>query len=176
MGKRSNFDLKPMQKYYTPYSAVTSLFPHLPDGIKDTANKFIEPCAGDGRLIRHLEKHGLKCIYACDIAPEGEGIEQRDVLMFGQTLPKCDLIITNPPWEREPLHAMIEKFRNHATTWLLFQSDWHDTKQAKPYLKFCSKIVPVGRISWMENGQAGMENCSWYEFQKFEVQTIFCAN
>ena len=170
MGKRSNFDLKPLQKYYTPYEAVVPLLPHLP-----ARTDFIEPCAGDGRLVRHLEKNGHKCVYACDIAPEGEGIEQRDVLMFGQPLPPCDLIVTNPPWDREPLHEMIVKFSLHAPTWLLFQSDWHDTKQAKPFLKHCAKIIPVGRVSWMENGQAGMENCSWFLFLDHETPTLFIA-
>jgi hypothetical protein len=161
MGKRSNFEHRLMQKYYTPYEAVVPLLPHLPPHCD-----FIEPCAGDGRLIRHLNKHGHFCVYACDISPEGEGIEKKDVLLFDNKFPKCDFIITNPPFEREPMHRMIEVFRQHAPTFLLFQSDWHDTKQSKPYMEFCQKIIPVGRISWMENGVSGFENMSWYLFTK----------
>lgn len=163
MGKRSNFVKIQNDKYYTPYDAFVPVLPFL------VGKEFIEPCAGDGRLIHHLEKHGFKCVYACDIEPDGDTrIQKQDVLFFGVPLPPCDFIITNPPWEREALHQMIEKFRNHAPTWLLFQSDWHDTKQCKTFMRFCSAIVPVGRISWMENGVSGMENCSWYLFDKFE--------
>ena len=166
MGKRSNFERKEFDFYPTPLQAVIPLFPHV-------SGSFIEPCAGDGRLIRHLEQNGLTCAYACDLEPKGEGIEKRDVLFFDSSFPEADLIITNPPWDRKSLHEMIGMFRHHAPTWLLFDSDWMFTGQAKPHLKFCQKIVSIGRVSWMENGQAGMDNCCWYLFGKEESETIF---
>lgn len=166
MGKRSDFERKPRDFYSTPYEAVLPLLAHV-------SGDFIEPCAGDGRLIRHLEKNGLKCTYACDVFPEGPNIETMDVLFFGNTLPPCKQIITNPPWEREILHAMINRFSEHAPTWLLFDSDWMFTGQAKPYMKFCSKIVSVGRISWMGNDVSGMDNCCWYLFGNKKAKTIF---
>jgi hypothetical protein len=144
------------------------LLPHLP-----LCSSFIEPCAGDGRLIRHLEKAGHTCHYACDIEPQADSIETLDVLFFGATLPETDLIITNPPWERGVLHQMIDTFRTQATTWLLFDSDWMFTGQAAPYLKYCQKIVSVGRVSWMGNGTSGMENCAWYCFQAELCATEF---
>ena len=173
MGKRSDFERNPRDYYPTPYEAVIPILSHLPVH-PQAYNRFIEPCAGDGRLIRHLERHGLSCVYACDIEPQAKGIEQRDVLFFGNCdFPQADLIITNPPWEREPMHAMLEAFRMVAPTWLLFDSDWMFTGQAKPFLRFCHKIVSVGRVSWMENGTSGMDNCCWYLFDKQEAQTIF---
>ena len=175
MGKRSDFERNPRDYYPTPYEAVEPLIRNL----HWTTKTFVEPCAGDGRLIRHLEKNGLKCLYACDIEPQGEGIEQQDVLFFGssfpRSFPKYDSIITNPPWEREPLHAMIERFRLDAPTWLLFDSDWMFTGQAKPFLKFCQQIISVGRVSWMENGTSGLDNCCWYNFVENETETTFTA-
>lgn len=178
MGKRSSFERNPRDYYPTPYEAVLPVLPHLTSATSPhrIQARFSEPCAGDGRLIRHLEKHGHKCVYACDIEPQGEGIEQQDCLFFGFQLPPCDLIITNPPWEREVLHSMIEAFRIQAPTWLLFDSDWMFTGQAKPYLKYCEKIVSVGRVSWMENGTSGMDNCAWYLFMPNECQTKFYNN
>lgn len=175
MGKRSDFERNPRDYYPTPYEAVIPLLPHLTSGTNPhkIQAKFIEPCAGDGRLVRHLEKHGHKCVYACDIEPQADNIEQQDCLFFGFQLPTCDLIITNPPWERGVLHAMIESFRHQAPTWLLFDSDWMFTKQAASYKKYCQKIITVGRVSWMENGTSGMDNCCWYLFGKDECQTIF---
>ena len=170
MGKRSSFERRARDAYYTPIEAVYPLLPFLP-----SAARFVEPCAGDGRLIRHLERFGHSCAYACDIEPQGNGIEQRDVLFFGDTLPDTDLIITNPPWERDVLHAMIESFRAQAPTWLLFDSDWMFTGQAVPYLKYCRTIVSVGRVSWMENGTSGMDNCAWYLFLPDPCDTIFMA-
>ena len=168
MGKRSNFERKPKDFYATPAEAVIPLLPYV-------SGSFIEPCAGDGLLIRHLEAYGLNCTYACDIEPMAEGIEQNDVLFFSATLPPCEQVITNPPWSRPSLHAMIDKFRNHAPTWLLFDADWMFTGQAKPHLKYCSRIVSVGRVSWMGNSIAGLDNCAWYNFHATPQQTIFLA-
>ena len=148
MGKRSDFSRNPKDFYSTPYEGVVPLLPYL------NAAEFIEPCAGDGRLIRHLEAHGMKCVYACDIDPLAPGIENKDVLFLGNKLPPAPAIITNPPWSRPSLHAMIDVFRNHAPSWLLFDADWMFSKQAKPYLKFCSRIVSAGRISWMDNSNS----------------------
>jgi len=162
MGKSSNFERNPRDFYPTPYEAVPPLLAHLWRGMT-----FIEPCAGDGRLVRHLAKNGFRCNYACDIAPQPSGpvtIAERDVLFFDGPFPAADCIITNPPWDREILHRMIEIFRVQMPTWLLFDSDWMFTAQAKPYLEFCDKIVAIGRISWMGNGVSSLDNCCWYRF------------
>lgn len=159
MGKRSSFERKPRDYYPTPYEAVVPLLPHLP-----SKSQFIEPCAGDGRLIGHLERNGHKCTYACDIEPQAEGIEQKDVLFFGAELPWSELIITNPPWERDVLHAMISKFIETAPTWLLFDADWMHTHQATQFRSYCEKVVSVGRVSWEDNGVSGKDNCCWYLF------------
>ena len=167
MGKRSNFERKKLNAYFTiDPKAAQKLAPFV-------SGTFAEPCAGDGGLVRLLQPHGLTCTYACDVRPLAEWIEQRDVLFFGADLPPCEKIISNPPWERPVLHAMIEKFRNHADTWLLFDADWAFTGQARPYMKFCKRIVAVGRLYWEENGVSGKENCAWYNFGKEESETIF---
>ena len=135
MGKRSNFERNPRDFYKTPYEATVPL-------LKYVARKgatFVEPCAGDGRLVRHLERHDMKCVFACDIEPQAENIEKRDVLFFGGCeFPATDYIITNPPWERNrdgtgSLHEMIELFRVRCVTWLLFDSDWMFSDQAIPF-------------------------------------------
>jgi len=162
MGKRSNFERVERDFYPTPYEAVVPLLRHLPP-----ETKFIEPCAGDGRLIRHIERHGHQCVYACDLEPQGPGIDQRDVLFFDAGFPPCDLVITNPPWDRDILHAMIRRFTDHADTWLLFDSDWMQTVQAAPFEAMCLDIVSVGRVKWIEGtDNTGMDNCSWYLFSR----------
>lgn len=164
MGKRSNFERNPMDFYPTPLEAVFPLLGHI------RGTTFIEPCAGDGRLIRHLEQNGLRCTYACDIEPQPcdtfmqRRIHKKDVLFFDSQLPPAEQIITNSPWGRPVLHSMIDIFRIHAPTWLLIDAAWMFTGQAKPYLAYCNKIVSVGRVSWMDNGQSGMDDCCWYAF------------
>lgn len=167
MGKRSNFKRNKHDLYKTPVEAVYPLLAH----VKGT---FVEPCAGDGRLIRHLEKFGMKCTYACDIDPLAPGIEKRDVMLFDTNLPQAGAIITNPPWSRPLLHGMIDSFRRQAPTFLLFDTDWMHCVQAIEYLHYCSHIISVGRVRWFEGtNQTGKDNCSWYRFQKEPCQTLF---
>ena len=156
MGKRSDFKRRAQDAYYTPYEAVYPLLPFLGD-----VYQFAEPCAGDGRLIRHLENHSLFCAYAADIS------EGRDALEWDGTpdAGTVDAIITNPPWTRAILHPMIRHFQQIAPTWLLFDADWMHTKQAAPFLGQCSHIVSVGRVKWIEDSPyTGKDNAAWYRF------------
>ena len=69
-------------------------------------------CAGDGRLIDHLEKHGGRCTHAYDIEPRDSRVIMYDALLLQQV--ETPYIITNPPWDRKVLHPMIEHFSSIA--------------------------------------------------------------
>lgn len=160
MGKRSNFERAPRDFYPTPYEAVKPLLPHL-----DACTHFDEPCAGDGRLIRHLEDNGHHCIRASDIHPYPHvniGDATKPLPFSGATF-----YITNPPWDRKVLHAIIENLSRLLPTWLLFDADWMHTKQSIPYMKYCRKIVSVGRVKWIPGSPSvGKDNCCWYLFDQ----------
>ena len=49
--------------------------------------------------------------------------------------------ITNPPYVRPLMHALIWHFARILPTWLLIESDWAYTKQAGPFMPGCSDIV-----------------------------------
>lgn len=166
MGKRSEFQRRKNDKYRTPFDAVAALVPHL-DGVT-----FAEPCAGDGRLVRHLTAHGLVCVHMSDIEPDDLMMMQADALTVDMGEP--DEVITNPPWSRPILHQMIMRFVQVAPTWLLFDADWAHTKQARPYMRLCSDIVPIGRVKWIENSKhSGKDNAAWYRFQSTPAETRF---
>jgi len=154
MSKRSNFARFPQDAYSTiDPRAVAALVPYL-DGIRFYA----EPCCGNGILMNWLAKAGLSSVQCSDIV---EGIDALSLTDFGG----ADAIITNPPWTREILHDLIDHFQKHLPTWLLFDSDWAYTRQAKPYLNTCSDIVAVGRLRWIAGTkQMGKDNVSWYRF------------
>lgn len=161
MGKRSSFERIPRDYYPTPYEAVVPLLAHLPKRAY-----FIEPCAGDGRLIDHLEAAGHLCVNAYDIEPRREGILQLDARKHGGTW--ADYFITNPPWERETLHEIIAHLSDIRPTWLLFDADWMHTKQSAPFMPYCRKIVSVGRVKWIEDSPfTGKDNCAWYLFDQW---------
>ena len=166
MGKRSNFERNPRDFYPTPKEAVIPLLPHLPE-----KGLFAEPCAGDGRLIEHIEElTSLSGYWMTDIEPHADFIGNGDALT--DKIVGCDICITNPPWDRKILHPLIDNLSNQLPTWLLFDADWMHTKQSVPYIKMCSKIVSVGRIKWFGN-MTGKDNCAWYLFDREANNTIF---
>lgn len=173
MGKRSDFDRIDRDCYDTQdIKAILPLLPFI-------SGDFVEPCAGNGTLVKHLEHFGMRCVSKTDIVPRHPDIAQVDAMSIRRCSAK---IITNPPWQRQlkgddgkllppdqqPLHMMIKHFVNIApSAWLLFDADWAHTVQAVPYLKYCSRIVSVGRVKWFEGtSDSGKENCAWYLFQK----------
>ena len=163
MGKRSNFERVERDYYPTPYEAVVPLLEYL-----DPETWFMEPCAGDGRLVAHLEKHGHICEGAYDIEPRHPEVDKRDAFTLKMS---GSLIITNPPWDRKILHPMIDYFlAQNAEAWLLFDADWMHTKQAAKYMDNLQAIVSVGRVKWIEGSKmTGKDNCCWYLFVQDKV-------
>ena len=193
MGKRSNFKRRDRDFYPTPVEAVEPLIAHLPERFT-----YIEPCSGDGALIKALGSFegvahdGNFCPlleYASDIAPTAHTIltnplrpltrhEQnghrafiKDVFATSyEDAKNADFFITNPPWSRDVLHQLISHLSDLRPTWLLLDSDWMHTKQATPYLRFCRKIVSVGRVKWIpDSPNTGKDNCAWYLFDQDSV-------
>jgi hypothetical protein len=147
----------------TPVKPVLALLPHLPGAVS-----FCEPCAGDGRLIRHLQKAGHVCTDAFDIQPQRHPIRTGDA-RTARVASSARLIITNPPWERDTLHRIIRNLAAQRPTWLLLEADWAFTQQAVPFGPHCRKIVSVGRVRWLEGtpedqGADGFDNAAWYLF------------
>lgn len=169
MGKRSNFE-KVEKDFYRTFDprAIIPLIPFI-KGLK-----YIEPCAGQLDLIGLLDSYA-ECVNYSDIS------NGTDALTIGiDYLKDADCIITNPPWSRDKksgfiLHKLILHFSKLKPTWLLFDSDWAFTKQSAEYMKYCTDIVPVGRLTWIEGtNQTGKDNCAWYRFDfNNSEKTIF---
>ena len=162
MGKRSDFDRVERDFYPTPIEAVRPLIPHLPD-----KGLFAEPCAGDGRLIRHIEElTGMLGYWMTDIEPMADFVGDGDATT--DKIVGCDVVITNPPWNRKILHPIIENLSDQLPTWLLFDADWIHTKQSVPYLTRLKKVVSIGRVKWIEDSKGtGKDNCCWYLFDRY---------
>lgn len=182
MGKRSNFERVPRDFYPTPKEAVTPLLPFIKQ-----YRYFAEPCFGNGALAYWVSEKGPFVEFASEIQsyqnvgfeyPENydhsQGIKWNTDALSVTDFGKSEVIITNPPWSRDVLHPMIDHFRKLLPTWLLFDADWMHTRQAKPYLPYCSKIVSVGRVKWIPDSKhTGKDNCCWYLFNETEQETRF---
>jgi hypothetical protein len=166
MSKRSKKFKRVARDYYpTPPKAVEPLVRHLPEVFT-----FWEPCAGDGRLIQHIQqaKPQSECVLATDIDPMNSTIVAADALELYPS--GIDLIITNPPWSRELLHPLIDHFAGMAPTWLLFDADWAYTKQSLYFMQFLKVIQVVGRVKWIEGSKtSGLDNVAWYLFDKKDM-------
>ena len=156
MSKRApGFERHPLDFYATPAKAVPPLVPFLRVA---KVRRFSEPCAGDGALVRHLESFGLICAHASDVA---SGQDARGIPSFDSP------VITNPPYERKLMHALIRHFVATAPcAWLLLEYAWTATKQAQPFLTdCCSDIVMVGRLRWIEGTKdSGKDDFAWLRF------------
>lgn len=170
MGKRSNFERVGRDYYPTPLEPVKYLESFLEEEFT-----YAEPCAGDGRLVKHLSTIFPKstCLLASDIEPMCDNVEQYDArnLWNHPELNHVDYVITNPPWDRSKksgylLHALIREFVEVAPTWLLFDADWVHTKQSGNLVsEFLTDIVPIGRVKWIEDSPySGKDNVCWYRF------------
>ena len=90
MGKRSEFERVERDYYPTPIEAVLPLVPHLPKKAL-----FAEPCAGDGRLIRHIEQlTNLKGYWMTDIEPLCDSVGIGDAIKAIET-PVIEVHISN---------------------------------------------------------------------------------
>lgn len=169
MGKRSSFERNPRDFYSTPPEAVRPLLPYLSGG------QYVEPCAGNGALIRALFElaPNEELVDSYDIDPRCVGVRAANALY---TRPSFifDCFITNPPWSRDILHPLIDHLTSMAPAWLLLDADWMHTKQAAPYLKKCGCIVSVGRVKWIPGSKmTGKDNCAWYLFYEGAEETQF---
>lgn len=160
MGKRSDFERIEKDFYATiDDRAVKHLLPHIQD-----ISSYVEPCCGEMHLVNMLKRltPHLQCYEYSDIDNGQDALKIDKEYLLG-----ADAIITNPPWSRPILHQMIMHFKDFSPTWLLFDADWMHTKQAIPYLKYCTDIVSVGRLIWIKGTKtSGKDNCAWYRFDR----------
>ena len=153
MGKRSEFPRIPQDAYETPAEAAAPLIERLPPSLR-----FIEPCAGRGRLIEHLGRAGHALAARYDLPDDAR------TMRYPEAAPGV-VFVTNPPWSRPILHPIIVNLSNQAETWLLLDADWIHTQQAIPFLPRPQAFVSVGRVRWISDSPYdGKDNCVWHLF------------
>jgi len=162
--KTASAATNPKNFWPTPREAVMPLTRHLVPG-----TVYDEPCAGDGAIMRVLAEHGMLCAAAHDVIPTGPGI----LLGDATKLPVGGrLIVTNPPYAQPLLQPLLDHWIGNREAWLLLPSDMLMNVWSNPYVRHIDRILPLGRVSWMQNGQAGMENSAWLHFTKESVDLI----
>lgn len=196
MSKYDQSNERNSRDYYpTPAKAVLSLKKHM---FSDTYEyhkgdkrvTFIEPCAGDGRLIQHLAPE-FECTYASDLDPQvlykssivelsnedthTYTIHNHDVFTHDwshKDYDNAEYFITNPPWINDgktnnQLNRLIETLSIHKPTWFLLNGSYAFNKKSASCMEICTDIIPVGRLKWIENSpHMGKEDCAWFCFDQ----------
>ena len=157
--RAQQFEKAPRDLYPTPREGVLPLVPYLPAGCT-----FVEPCAAAGQLVDHLEAHGMRCVFASDIAPGRDDVHALSAFSLRYIL--ADFFITNPPWTWEVLELMAFHLSNSKPTWLLLPSDMLCNVRSARLVDRCALVVPVGRLKWIEGSEhSGVDNCAWMRFE-----------
>lgn len=177
--KSSNFERESRDYYPTPETALEGVA--LGNFFWDVSN-YIEPCAGDGRLVKHMSKlvpHAV-CSQMFDIEPQEVGIVQKSLFDLTQADIGDDVthFVTNPPWINTKatnfqLNRLIEHLSSLRPTWLLLNGTYIFNQRSAKLLKdTCTDIVPVGRLKWIEGSKhTGTEDCAWYKFDRARFKT-----
>jgi hypothetical protein len=154
MGKRSNFERRPQDAYETPLDAVLPLIPWLPRGAR-----YIEPCAGAGKLVGHLKHLGYRLVSESDLPVDARTCKY--------DVSGADGFVTNPPWSRDVLHAIVANLSDQLPTWLLVDYNWLATLQAIPFLSRVRMAAVIGRVKWIEDSPfSGKDDACWIRFTR----------
>lgn len=174
-----------LDKFYTNEEIIYNIIKEIKhvneDKYKDYL--FIEPSAGDGALLRTMDKLNLK-YEAFDLAPEREGITQQDFLQFNSEKYQDKKVITfmNPPFGVNA--GLVKKFFNKASEfsdeiWIIApRSIKREGIKSKlnPYFKMVT-CVDLPKNSFLLNGKPYDVPCCfsiWVktdEKQDYDVRT-----
>lgn len=129
---------------------------------------YAEVCYGEGHLEGHLEGISL-CKWRSDIRETLDGCKVMDALdITKEDLLGVDHIVTNPPYSWDMLEPLLDYLPKVKPTWLLLKADLMHNKRMGKYMKDCSWVVSVGRLSWVPNEGGklvkGVDNFAWYRF------------
>lgn len=163
------------------HPTVAECIPSLVPFIRDYET-YIEPCAGAGHLIDHLENAlpQIICVGACDINPKKHWITKSDCFDYVNNFDKVnyesccfddvDAIITNPPYSRHHTklyHRMIAEFSRLKPTWLLLPGRFAFNVTFAPFMAYCHDVVTIGRVTWYpETKEKETSDVAWFHFDQ----------
>lgn len=171
MSKRSDFPRRAASFYPTPRDAFVPLLAHLPKKMR-----WIEPCAGDGRLVKWLNELGHDCVGAYDIQPAilpWVRIDKKDARgLLSADVSGAEWCITNPPWPEpfargEPTLSIIRRMLDlELWGWFLLPADFmHNVYSSTLIGGHCRHIVSIGRVKWIDGTRdKSKANVCWYHF------------
>jgi hypothetical protein len=177
-----------MGKYDSGYGRAPRDFYPSPSWVVEALGEYVdlrgriawEPAGGDGRMVRALLAAGCVRVFCSDIVDNGDHQhEVFDFLSLGlpPCLPRCDLIVTNPPFGTRGrlaaafIEAGLRRIEESGSLLaLLLPSDFDGAKLRPPLFRDCphfiGKIVLTRRIVWFQRDDGEREapktNHGWF--------------
>lgn len=163
---RSRFEPQPNNLYETEQWATEALLRHFPvEGLN-----VWEPAAGNHKMADVLRANGAT-VWTSDIETYSRDHDEIfDFLLWNETCPYADAIITNPPYG--PLNSEAQRFAEMAldrcaglvALLLTAKFDFGKTRchLFRDNPRFCAKINLIDRIQWFEGEYGGTEDHAWY--------------
>ena len=148
--------------WVTPAQAITKEFlSQIPRGLK-----YIEPCAGDGSIIKSMKDHA-RCRFACDINPRHPSVIQRDCFdITNAELGGAKTVITNTPFDQHFVRQFVQHFNVRGlSVWLILPAEFMFKAKVGDIMSACEIIVPIGALQWFPNTESrGWRLYGWYKF------------
>lgn len=164
----SNFTRKENDLYQTEPWATEALLRHV-----SVAGLTVwEPAAGNHMIADVLREHGAR-VFTSDVATYDR---QHDATVdfleprFAYKNPRCDAIITNPPYGRGNRDAVkfadlaLERCKGPVALLLTAKFDFGKTRRHlfADNPRFAMKIALLDRIQWFPGETSGTEDHAWY--------------
>lgn len=164
---------RPMDFYETSKEAVDALVEHYLKGTFKSEVQILEPCCGDGAIVKALGELGYTHVWdndvdVCRIA--SSHVDARDH-KFDYPTPgaaKIHLAVTNPPFNQafsilKNLHSQVD-----AVALLLRLTFLEPTKDRGPWLAKNppNKLIVLPRYSFTGGGKTDSVTCAWMIWDK----------
>lgn len=143
---------RPRDAYYTPEAATLALLTHVPF----ISGTILEPCAGEGHIVRPLEAMDAGFVIASDITT---GNDART--WWPET--HIDWVVTNPPFNQA--FEIVQNAHNHCDNLaMLLRLSWLEpTHKRGEWLQRNppNQIIVLPRISFTGDGKTDSVTCAW---------------
>jgi hypothetical protein len=155
-----------LDPYFTPECATRALLEVEHDFIP---HLIWEPAAGDGAIVRVLERAGYDVVYASDIADYGEGFDVADYLTCDAMIQDDLGIITNPPFKLAEEFVRKALLRDEvAYLALLLRTNFLEGVKRRQLFEDC----PLSRV-WISSRRLPMMHRFGWEGPKSTSNTCY---
>lgn len=164
---------RPMDFYETSQEVVDALVKHYLKGTFKREAQILEPCCGDGAIVKALQASGFADVLANDLDSTREAHSHYDARHHTWWGPHGvsgpHLVVTNPPFNQAFGILKNLKPQVGAVALLLRLTFLEPTKERGEWLAKNppQKVIVLPRYSFTGDGKTDSVTCAWMIWDKF---------